>query len=64
LTIDLGTIHSSVSINVSNTMGQRVQSINYTNTQALDLNIEGLPGWYFIQIETEDRSQTTKVLKQ
>jgi hypothetical protein len=63
LTIDLGTIHSSVSINVSNTMGQRVQSINYTNTQALDLNIEGLPGWYFIQIETDKGSETIKVLK-
>jgi len=64
LTIDLGTIHSSISINISNAIGQRIQSTTYTNTQALDLNIEGLPGWYFIQIETEKGSQTIKVLKQ
>jgi hypothetical protein len=64
LTVDLGTVHSSVNITISNTIGQRVQASNYTNIQALDLNIEGLPGWYFIQIETEDRIQTIKVLKQ
>jgi hypothetical protein len=64
LTVDLGTVHSSVNITISNTIGQKVQSSNYSYTQILDLNIEGLPGWYFIQIETEKRSQTIKVLKQ
>jgi hypothetical protein len=64
LTIDLGTTHSSIAINVSNAIGQRTQSTTYTNTQALDLNIEGLPGWYFIQIKTEKGNKTIKVLKQ
>ena len=64
LTVDLGTVHSTVNINVSNTIGQKVQSFNATNTQRLDLNLEGLPGWYFIQIETEKGSKTVKVLKQ
>ena len=64
LTVDLGTVHSTVNIIVSNTIGQKVQSVHYTNTQSLDLNIEGLPGWHFIQIETEKGSETIKVLKQ
>jgi len=64
LTVDLGTFHASVNINILNTIGQSVQSTNYTNSQILDLNIEGLPGWYFIQIETEKGSETIKVLKQ
>jgi hypothetical protein len=64
LTIDLGATHSAVNINVLNAIGQSVQSVNYNNTQTVDLNIEGVPGWYFIQIETEKRSHTIKVLKQ
>ena len=64
LTVDLGTIHSTVNINISNAIGQRVQAANYTNSQILDLNLEGLAGWYFIQIETEKGSETIKVLKQ
>jgi hypothetical protein len=64
LTVDLGTVHSSVNITVSNTIGQRVQSTNYTNTQTLDLNLDGLPGWYFIQIETDNGRKTIKVQKQ
>ena len=64
LTVDLGTIHSTINITVFNTIGQRVQSFNHTNTESLDLNLEGLPGWYFIQIETEKGSRTIKVLKQ
>jgi hypothetical protein len=64
LTIDLGATHSAVNINVLNAIGQSVQSVNYNNTQTVDLNIEGVSGWYFIQIETEKRSHTIKVLKQ
>ena len=64
LTVDLGAIHSTVNINISNAIGQRVQAANYTNSQILDLNLEGLAGWYFIQIETEKGSETVKVLKQ
>jgi hypothetical protein len=64
LTLDLGTIQPSISINISNAIGEKVQSTNYTNTQALDLNIEGLPGWYFIQIETKKGRETIKILKQ
>ena len=64
LTVDLGTVHSSVNITISNTIGQKVQSADYTNTQSLDLNLDGLPGWYFIQIETDKGSKTIKVLKQ
>ena len=64
LTVDLGKVHSTVNINISNAIGQRVQAANYTNSQILDLTLEGLAGWYFIQIETEKGSETIKVLKQ
>jgi hypothetical protein len=64
LTLDLGTMYTSIGINITNTIGQSIQSTNYTNTQTLDLNLEGLPGWYFIQIQTEKGSRTIKVLKQ
>jgi len=64
LTIDLGIVHSSVNITILNTIGQSLQSTNYNNTQMVDLNIEGLPGWYFIQIKTQKGSHTIKVLKQ
>ena len=64
LTIDLGTTFSSIKVTISNPIGQLLQTNTYTNQNRLDLNIQGLPGWYFIQIETEKGNQTIKVLKQ
>ncbi|WP_052593262.1 T9SS type A sorting domain-containing protein [Aureispira sp. CCB-QB1] len=64
LTVDMGETILSAKITVLNTIGQIVSSENYKNIASLDLNIQGLPGWYFIQIETEKGNQTIKVLKQ
>jgi len=64
LTIDLGTIYPDANITILNAIGQRIETTSYKNTQILDLEIKGLLGWYFIQIETEKGSQTVKVLKQ
>ena len=64
-TIDLGEHFSEANIIIHNMLGQVVSFSNYKNSQALDLEINGIPGVYLVTIKTFDRKQTTlKIIKQ
>ena len=63
--VDLGVIHRSVDINITNSTGQLVQTTAFTNSQYIKLEIEGVSGLYFLQITTaENKKVNFKILKE
>jgi len=62
--IALGKIYNNVSIEVSNTMGQLVYAREFTGTQYLELELEGVSGLYFVKVQTEDGEVIIKAVKE
>ncbi|AFL80453.1 hypothetical protein Aeqsu_0951 [Aequorivita sublithincola DSM 14238] len=64
-TIDLGKNYSEINMNITNILGQVVAFERFANTDTLEINLQGSPGIYFVNITTgEDFSETLKVLKE
>ena len=63
--VDLGKTYSSIRTKITNVIG-RVMSIEvFKNTSQLILEIEGAPGYYFVEIFVDDNNKATiKVLKE
>jgi len=63
--VDLGVVHSSVDINITNSTGQLVQTRAFINSQYIKFEIEGVSGLYFVQITTtENKKVNFKILKE
>jgi hypothetical protein len=62
--VDLGQNYENLNVNILNIFGQIIHTEAYTNTQRLELDIKGAPGYYVIQL-AGDRYGTAniKILK-
>ncbi|MCK5814707.1 MAG: T9SS type A sorting domain-containing protein [Flavobacteriaceae bacterium] len=64
LSIELGKMYESVSVEITNSLGQVVDSFNKTSINQLQFNIDAAPGVYFIKLSTENNEKAYyKVLK-
>jgi len=64
LTVDLGATLSNVIIKVSNLKGQLISTTLYEKAELITFDIEGAPGVYMVDIQTENGDiKTFKVLK-
>jgi hypothetical protein len=63
--VDLGQHHENLTVSIVNIFGQIIHTKTYNNTERLELDINGAPGYYLIQL-TGDQSGTAnvKILKQ
>jgi hypothetical protein len=63
--VDLGQHHKNLTVSIVNIFGQIIHTETYNNTERLELDINGAPGYYLIQL-TGDQSGTAniKILKQ
>jgi ubiquitin len=63
--IDLNQSFSKINIKVNNILGQNVLESHFENTNRINLEINGKPGLYFIEIQNETEQKTTiKVFKE
>ena len=63
ITMDMGAPYSSVDLKVLNAAGQLVSSGEFSNSEKIDLKIEGPAGCYFVHIMTPDnRKAVIKIL--
>jgi len=64
-TIDLNQSFSKINIKVNNMLGQNVFESHFENINRINLEINGKPGLYFIEILNETNQKTTiKLLKE
>jgi hypothetical protein len=62
--IDFGTIHSNVSVQISNLLGQIISTETYVSTNKIENIIAGPMGAYLVKISTSDGiSKTYKIIK-
>ena len=54
LKIDLGDVYSGTSVKAFNALGELVINESFGTTDEVNLNIEGTPGMYILEIKTED----------
>lgn len=65
VTIDLGNFYQSINAQLINSTGQVVAITLFSNSRTLRLDIEGAPGFYFLEIfATEQKRAVVKVLKE
>ncbi|MFK7921083.1 MAG: choice-of-anchor Q domain-containing protein [Bacteroidia bacterium] len=65
LKIDLGKAYHSINVQITNSAGQVVQTLELQDSQKLDLEILGAAGFYFVEVWTSDHNRASiKVLKQ
>jgi len=64
LTLELGKTYSTISIRIMNSIGQQVFSKYYSDSEKINLNIDGEPGFYTIEIiGPEGEKAFVKVVK-
>ncbi|SRX52324.1 T9SS type A sorting domain-containing protein [Aequorivita sp. CIP111184] len=62
--IDLGKDYSEINTTITNILGQVVAFERYVNTNTLEVNLQGSPGIYFVNLTTaEGVSETLKIIK-
>lgn len=63
LTISLEEASTGV-LSIRNYLGQLVMKEEFNNTQELDVSLDGSPGIYFLQVESDGKIITKKVVKE
>lgn len=62
--IDLAKSYDEVDLTITNIIGQRLVTSKFSNTDKLELSIDGEAGIYFVTINTsEGKSETLKIIK-
>ncbi|WP_026450876.1 T9SS type A sorting domain-containing protein [Aequorivita capsosiphonis] len=62
--IDLGKSYSETNTTITNILGQVVAFERFANTNTLEINLQGSPGIYFVNLKTaEGVSETLKIIK-
>lgn len=65
LNISLGRTYEKVNIKITDIMGRKVKQIEFSFVDHLELNIDGSPGYYLVEINTSEFNQAKiKVHKQ
>ncbi|ALO16499.1 hypothetical protein L21SP5_02879 [Salinivirga cyanobacteriivorans] len=64
LRIALDDNYRKVQVRISNVTGQNILTKKYDATDQIDMDIEGKPGVYFIQLTVDDKQAVLKVIKQ
>ncbi len=65
LTIDLGKVYSSISAKILGVSGQLMGSKEFVSSNKLHFEIEGAPGYYFVEIVvTDNKKATITILKE
>ena len=64
LRIALDYNYREVQVRISNVTGQNILTKKYHATDQIDMDIEGKPGVYFIQLTVDDKQAVLKVIKQ
>jgi len=54
LRIDLGEESNGCSINIYNVLGQLILHQTHKSTSEINLNINGIPGLYILEVQTEE----------
>lgn len=62
--LDLPREFEEVEITIADVTGKLIFQQTFANRESIPLNIDGAPGFYFVQIRAEGKSETLKVLKQ
>jgi hypothetical protein len=63
--VDLGKPYSLIRIKITNVIGRVMRIEEVKNTSQIDLEIEGAPGFYFVEILADEKNKATiKVLKE
>ncbi len=64
INIDLGETKTNLMATLSNNLGQIIFRKKYQSVNYINFNIEAPKGIYFLQLETEDKIETLKILKE
>ena len=64
LYVELDRKYSTLNINVRNIVGQIVSSKRYNSVNQIDLKLNGKPGIYFVELNTENERTILKVIKE
>lgn len=63
-TIDLGSEQTNASVEIFNTLGQKISSENYVSAKTISYEFSGSGGIYFVKVSTlEGKFETIKVIK-
>ena len=62
--VELGSNYDKVSVRIRNLIGQTVFEQSYRNSKAVQLNIPGKAGMYFIEVRFGEKKSIVKVLKE
>ncbi|CAM3259815.1 T9SS type A sorting domain-containing protein [Aequorivita lipolytica] len=64
-TIDLGKNYSEINTTITNILGQVITNERFVNTDTFEVNLQGSPGIYFVNLKTsEGFSETLKIIKE
>lgn len=63
LNIELGANYNNVSVIVRNATGQEVLRKSFSNANSLQINIQGEPGFYTVEVTAQDKKALLKVMK-
>ena len=63
ITIDLGKEYGNVDITLMDITGKVVSTSSYSATDKVLVNIEGIAGMYFLDVQSEDKGITVRLLK-
>jgi hypothetical protein len=65
LEVGLGEVYNDVTVKMFNALGQGVINENFGSTNEINLNIEGTPGMYILEIRTEEgKAASVNVIKE
>ncbi len=62
--VDLGSMHHSVEVTITNIFGQLIQQVHYDNARFFDFEIEGPSAIYLVNIESKDKKTVVRVFKE
>ncbi|MCH2233636.1 MAG: FG-GAP-like repeat-containing protein [Crocinitomicaceae bacterium] len=62
--VDLGEIHTAITITISNLNGKLIQSTSYSKGQLLNLNLEEPAGVYLLMIESREKKAIIRLVKE
>jgi hypothetical protein len=63
--IDLGTNYNDVTVSVKNALGQEISTTQYNAISSIQMNIDAIPGIYFVVLTADNGKKTSfKLIKQ
>jgi hypothetical protein len=63
VTIDLGEIYNAIEVQIVNPLGQIISSENYDMKEILNLELTGAKGVYYVVIQSENKKEILRIIK-